>query len=200
MVAQQQQWEQEGRPANDPEIIQPPLPYEHVMTKIQDIAHRTSLSDHIFPIEFILTHLCKYSIEQGQDERIGADPAWPIILFMNLHVPYPSITRVLERILDAQEAPFTGRRRKVVVLWIVEVLLRWAREAETQGTAGGMGRWVEDLLNRSYEAMEEVARLDERAGRAHAGDTQTIIANVRELQGWVQDTLGSRGTTGVRLF
>ncbi|KAF3767257.1 nucleoporin-domain-containing protein [Cryphonectria parasitica EP155] len=198
--AQEQEWEAAGRPRDNPNVMEPPLPYEHVMAKVQDIAHRTSLNDHIFPIEFILTYLCRYSIEHGQDERIGANPAWPVLLFLNLHVPYPSITRVLERILDAQEAPFTGRRRKVVVGWIAEALLRWAREAETQGTAGGIGRWVEDLLHRCQEALEEIAHLDERSGKPHAADTQSLFAHVRELQGWVQETLGGRGTTGVRLF
>lgn len=170
------------------------------MAQVQAIAHRTSLNDHIFPIEYILTYLCKYSIEHGQDERIGANPAWPALLFMNLHVPFPSITRVLERILDAQEAPFTGRRRKVIVLCIAEVLLRWVREADTQGTVSSVGLWVEDLLVRCTEAMQEIKHQEERSGKANVGDTQALIANLRELQGWFDETLGGRLGDSVRRF
>lgn len=193
-------WDAAGRPTDDPDCVQPPLPYEHVMSRVQDVAHRTSLNDHIFPIDVVLTLLCRYSIENTQDETIGADPSWPVLLFLSLNVPHASITRVLERILDAQEAPFTGRRRRVVVRWLNEVLVSWVRNVETQGTAGGLGRWVADLLERCHEAMEEVVRLEERATRAVSADTQAVHAQVRELQTWVQGVLDGRGAPASRLF
>lgn len=200
VLAQQLEWEQAGRPSNDPERMQPPLPYEHVMSKVQDVAHRTSLNDHVFPIDVILTLLCRYSIEQEQDERIGADPTWPVLLFVNLDVPHASITRVLERILDAQEAPFTGRRRKIVVRWLNEVLTRWFHEVETQGMSGGIGRWVADLVDRCLEAMEEVVQLDERAGKPPSPDTQGVLAQTRTLRDWCQRNLGIRAGPAARLF
>lgn len=170
------------------------------MTKVQEVAHRTSLNDHVFPIDVILTLLCRYSIEQEQDERIGADPTWPVLLFLTLDVPHASVTRVLERILDAQEAPFTARRRKVVVRWINEVLSRWFHEVETQGTSGGIGRWVADLVDRCLDAMEEVVQLDERAGRQPSADTQGVLAQTRALRDWSQRNLDGRGVAGGRLF
>lgn len=193
-------YETAGRPANEPEPTQPPLPCEHVMSKVQDVAHRTSLNDHIFPIDVVLTLLCRYSVENSQDETIGANPNWPVLLFLSLNVPSASITRVLERILDSQEAPFTGRRRKVVVRWLTEVLTRWVRNVETQGTAGGLGHWVADLLDRCHEAMAEVVRLEERATRTVSADTQTVHAQVRELQTWVHGILDGRGAPSSRLF
>lgn len=180
--------------------MQPPLPYEHVVSKVQDVAHRTSLNDHVFPIDVILAMLCRYSIEQEQDERIGADPNWPVLLFVHLDVPHASITRVLERILDAQEAPFTARRRKVVVRWINEVLSRWFHEVETLGMSGGIGRWVAELVDRCVEAMEEVVQLDERAGRPPSQDTQGVLVQTRALREWCQTNLGGRGVPGGRLF
>ncbi|CAN8101920.1 unnamed protein product [Discula destructiva] len=193
-------WEAAGRPEKDPNIVQPPLPYEHVMSRVTDVAHRTSLNDHIFPIDVVLTLLCRYSIENGQDETIGADPSWPVLLFLSLNIPHASIARVLERILDAQEAPFTSRRRKVVVRWLNEVLARWVRNVETQGTAGGLGQWVADLLERCQEAIQEVVRAEERATRTVSTDTQTVHAQVRELQDWVQGVLDGRGAPASRLF
>lgn len=170
------------------------------MSKVQDVAHRTSLNDHVFPVEVILTLLCRYYIESEQDERIGADPTWPVLLFVSLDVPYASIARVLEHILDAQEAPFTGRRRKVVVQWINEVLRRWFREFETQGIGGGIGRWVVDLVDRCLEGLEEVLQLDERAGRPQSADTQGVLAQTRSLRDWVQSNLPGHGAMGGRLF
>lgn len=193
-------WEAAGRPAVEPEPIQPPLPYEHVMSKVQDVAHRTTLNDHIFPIDVVLTLLCRYSVDNSQDETIGADSSWPVFLFLALSVPHASISRVLERILDSQETPFTGRRRKVVVRWLTEVLARWVRHVETQGTAGGLGQWVADLLERCHETMAEVVRLEERATRAVSADTQTVHAQVRELQTWVRGILDGRGAPSSRLF
>lgn len=194
VLAQQRDWEAAGRPANDPEIIQPPLPYEHVMNKVQDIAHRTSLNDHVFPIDVVLTMLCRYTIEQAQDETIGADPTWPILLFATLGVAHASIARVLERILDAQEAPFTGRRRKVVVRWINEAVARWVQQVRTQGNAGGIGVWVTELLQRCYEALEEINQLDDRAGRPRSQDTQAVLQEVRDLQMEIQNILPGRGS------
>lgn len=200
VILQFEAWEAAGQPADDPNLVQPPMPYEHVMAKVQDVAHRTSLNDHIFPIDVVLTLLCRYAVENGQDEAIGADPSWPVLLFLSLNVPHASITRVLERVLDAQEAPFTGRRRKVVVRWLCEVLARWVRSVETQGGSGGMGQWVADLLERCHEAMEEVVRSEERQTRNVSPDTQAVHAQVRELQGWVQGVLEGRGAPNSRLF
>lgn len=200
IVQLQTAWEAAGRPDDDPDFIQPPLPYEHVTTKVQEVAHRTSLNDHIFPIDVVLTLLCRYSLENQQDETIGADPSWPIFVLFHLHVPHASVTRVLERILDAQEAPFTGRRRKVVVRWLCEAVARWVRYVEMQGTAGGLGPWVADLLDRCHEAMEEVVRLEARATRTVSVDTQSVHAQVREIQTWVQGILDGRGAPQSRLF
>lgn len=200
VIQQAAAWEAAGRPADDPNLVQPPLPCEHVMSKVQDVAHRTSLNDHIFPIDVVLTLLCRYSIENAQDETIGANPSWPVLLFLSLHVPHASITRVVERILDAQEAPFVSRRRKVVVRWLNQVLVCWVRNVETQGTAGGLGQWVADLLERCHEAMEEVVRLEERATRTVSADTQAVHAQVRQLQEWVQGILDGRGAPASRLF
>lgn len=200
VMIQLSEWEDAGRPANNPDILQPPLPYEHVMNKVQDVAHRTSLNDHVFPIDTVLSLLCRYAVDQQQDETIGADPNWPVLLFFSLNVPSATMARVLERILDAQEAPFTGRRRLVVVRWVSEVVTRWVRDVETQGNSGAIGRWVADLLARCDEVMQELARQEARAQRAPSQAFQNVANRVHELQTWVQGIIDGRGAAGARYF
>ncbi|KAK3938258.1 Non-repetitive/WGA-negative nucleoporin C-terminal-domain-containing protein [Diplogelasinospora grovesii] len=151
-------------PADGPE--EPPKPYEMVSTQIQTIAHRTSLDSLIFPVDTLLPLVCGYALNNGQDASIGADPCWPVLLFLRLGVSHALIVRVLEGILDAQEAPFTGRRRKVVVQWIGVAVEAWVHEVERRGAVavggggggeGAIGQWVSDLLGRADEALVQIA-------------------------------------------
>lgn len=175
------------------------------MNKVQDVAHRTSLNDRVFPVDTVLSILCRYAVDQQQDETIGADPNWPVLLFFSLNVPCATMTRILERILDAQEAPFVSRRRLVVVRWLIEVITRWVREVETQGNASAIGRWVADLLARCDEVMAEIARNEMRGGAqqrasAHLQMLQNVVNNLHELQGWVQGIIDGRVTAGARYY
>ncbi|KAJ9156386.1 Nucleoporin-domain-containing protein [Pleurostoma richardsiae] len=169
---------------------EPPQPYESVSLQIQTIAHRTSLDSLIFPIDTLLTMVCEYAVANQQDETILADPAWPVLLFLGLGVSHAMVTRVLERIFDAQEAPFTGRRRRTVVRWIDTVIEGWMREVERRGltSAGkgetGLGAWVVDLLGRADEAMSELYER-ERTSRTppHAlAATEEIYRQTRRLR------------------
>ncbi|MCV5117030.1 hypothetical protein OFC47_26790, partial [Escherichia coli] len=82
------------------------------------IAHRTSLDSLIFPVDTLLPMVCAYAINNHQDASIGADPCWPVAAFLQLGVPHALTARVLENMPDAQEAPFVGKHRKLVVQWI----------------------------------------------------------------------------------
>lgn len=126
--------------------------------QIQTIAHRTSLNSLVFPIDVLLTIVCEYALAKQQDASIGADPAWPVLLFLQLRVSPAMIVRVLERILDTQEVPFTGRRRKAVVEWINAVVAVWCHELELNGmgsTKGdaSMAQWVVDLMGRAERTL-----------------------------------------------
>lgn len=169
-VEQRQQiWEEHRAGRELPKDVEvptapPPQPYEMVSANIQTIAHRTSLDSLIFPIDTLLPIVCKYAVSNGQDASIGADPCWPVLLFLQLGVSHALIVRVLEQIFDSQETPFTGRRRKVVVQWINVVVEAWAREIErrggpSQGTQGGegpLGSWVAELLGRCDEFIGQI--------------------------------------------
>ncbi|KJR81980.1 nuclear pore complex protein Nup155 [Sporothrix schenckii 1099-18] len=151
----------------------PPLPYEAVSVQIQTIAHRTSLDALIFPVETLLGTLCEYALTRQQDASIGADPAWPVLLFLQLRVSHAMVVHVLERLLDAQEVPFTGRRRRVVVAWIDTAVALWCHDVEVTGQVGAgdalgsgagtssgsgsqLGPWVADLMARAERAMTDL--------------------------------------------
>ncbi|KAK3323968.1 Non-repetitive/WGA-negative nucleoporin C-terminal-domain-containing protein [Cercophora scortea] len=159
----QQYWQmaQAGQPLPDDiptPTGEPPLPYEVVSSQIQAIAHRTSLDSLIFPVDSLLPIVCAYAINQGQGAAIGADPSWPVLLFLQLGVPHTLIVRVLEGIFDAQEVPFTGRRRTIVAQWLNVAIDAWVREVERRGAAGkggdgAIGSWVVELLGRVDESL-----------------------------------------------
>jgi nuclear pore complex protein Nup155 len=174
----------------------PPQPYEAISAQVQTIAHRTSLDSLIFPIDALLPVVCRYAISDHQDAGIGADPAWPIILFLQLGVSHALVTRVLEQMHDAQEAPFTGRRRRVLVQWINVAVDSWVRDVERRGGGGGGGKggdaaigpWVVQLLQRAEgtvaqmlqtvrgAAEREELEITRRKTAALARDVESLVA------------------------
>lgn len=55
----------------------------------------------------------------------GAPPNWPYELLLNCRVPHESMLAVLEQRFLSDEAPFTGRNKRLVANAIVYVLERW---------------------------------------------------------------------------
>ena len=178
-----------------------------VSAQIQTIAHRTSLDSLVFPIDTLLPILCRYAVSNGQDASIGCDPCWPVLLFLQLDVSSALVARVLEQLFDAQEAPFTGRRRKVVVQWIDVVVEGWVREAERRGAAatavgskggeGALGEWVAELLARCDEALAQM--LGAARGTAEAEELAETRRHTRLLQKAVAG-LGVGSVQGSVLF
>lgn len=134
------------------------LPYESVSVKIQNIAHRTSLDSVIFPIPTLLPEVCRYACVNGQDATIGADPAWPVQLFLAVGVSHDMIIRVLEHVFDTQDYGFTGtaRRTRLVEL-IAYVVDSWAKEIRRRGASakgtGLMSPGLVDLIERCERAL-----------------------------------------------
>ncbi|KAK0636503.1 putative nuclear pore complex protein [Bombardia bombarda] len=142
-------------------VAEPAKPYEAISNKIQEIAHRTSLDSLIFPVDTLLPIICTYAVNESQDASVGADAAWPVLLFLSLGVPHALIVRVLEGIFEAQEAPFTAKRRKVVVHWINVAVNLWVHDVERRGamSKGGdsaISRWVSELLDRADQCIVQI--------------------------------------------
>lgn len=167
----------------------PPLPYESVSSKIQNIAHRTSLDSFIFPIQTLLPELCKYAVAYQQDATVGADPAWPVQLFLTLGVSHDMILRVLENVFDTQDYGFSGSVRNRIIELIVFVVNDWAAEIRRRG--GGskgstIGPLVMDLLKRCDAALPLPGQGSNPGGADLANIRRVLKALKREVDGLAQ--------------
>ncbi|CAM1503113.1 Fc.00g078890.m01.CDS01 [Cosmosporella sp. VM-42] len=174
---------------SEPGMPSPPLPYESVTSKIQNIAHRTSLDSFIFPIQTLLPELCRYAVAYQQDATIGADPSWPIQLFLTLGVSHDMIVRVLENIFDTQDYGFSGSVRNRIIELIVFVVNDWAAEVRRRGGAGkggSIGPSVGELLARCDAALPPPGHGNNNGG-ADLADVRRVLKTLRrEVAGLVE--------------
>ncbi|KAK5991337.1 Nuclear pore protein [Cladobotryum mycophilum] len=174
--------------ATEPGMPSPPLPYEAVTSKIQNIAHHTSLDSFVFPIQTLLPQLCRYAVAYQQDATIGADPTWPVQLFLSLGVSHDMIVRVLENIFDTQDYGFSGTVRNRMIEVIVYVVNDWVAEVRRRGGAGkggSLGPSVGDLLQRCEGALPAAGHGSNNGG-ADLADVRRVLRMLRrEVAGLV---------------
>jgi nuclear pore complex protein Nup155 len=172
-----------------PGVAPPPMPYESVSSKIQNIAHRTSLDSFVFPIPTLLSELCRYAVAYQQDATIGADPAWPVQLFLALGVSHDMIVRVLENVFDTQDYGFSGMVRNRIIELIVYVVNDWVAETRRRGGAakgGSLGASVSDLLSRCESALPSPGHGHNNGG-ADLADIRRVLRTLRrEVAGLVE--------------
>lgn len=169
----------------------PPLPYESVSSKIQNIAHRTSLDSFVFPIQTLLPELCRYAVAYEQDATIGADPTWPVQLFLSLGVSHDMIVRVLENVFDTQDYGFSGPVRNRMIELIVFAVRDWVAEVRRRGGGGGkgyagMGMSVAELLQRCEAAMPAPGHGSNHGGAELAEVRRGLKALRREVAALVE--------------
>ncbi|KAH8687014.1 Non-repetitive/WGA-negative nucleoporin C-terminal-domain-containing protein [Ilyonectria robusta] len=174
---------------SEPGMPSPPLPYESVTSKIQNIAHRTSLDSFIFPIQTLLPELCRYAVAYQQDTTIGADPTWPVQLFLTLGVSHDMIVRVLENIFDTQDYGFSGSVRNRIIELIVFVVNDWSAEVRRRGgggKGGSIGPSVVELLKRCDAALPPPGHGNNLGGADLADVRRVLKALKREVDGLAQ--------------
>ncbi|TEA18290.1 Nucleoporin NUP170 [Colletotrichum sidae] len=177
-----------------------PSPYESVSVKVQNIAHRTSLDSFIFPVAVLLPEICRYSVEYHQDAEIGADPTWPVQLFISLGVSHDMVTRVLESVFDTQDYGFSGNARNRIIELIVFAVDNWQKDVKRRGGAsvkgdGAIGTWVKDLLSRCEASMPPAGQGSNPGGTDLAEVRRHLRAVRREVDGLVE-----RGPSGSLRF
>ncbi|KAI8273865.1 Nucleoporin NUP170 [Colletotrichum sp. SAR11_240] len=177
-----------------------PSPYESVSVKVQNIAHRTSLDSFIFPVPVLLPEVCRYAVEYHQDAEIGADPTWPVQLFISLGVSHDMVTRVLESVFDTQDYGFSGNNRNRIIELIVFAVDVWQREVKRRGGAslkgdGAIGAWVKDLLSRCESSLPPAGHGSNPGGADLAEVRRRLRAVRREVDGLVE-----RGPSGSLRF
>lgn len=176
----------------------PPLPYEAVSSKIQNIAHHTSLDSFVFPIETLLPELCRYAVAYQQDTTIGADPSWPVQLFLALGVSHDMIVRVLENIFDTQDYGFSGMVRNRIIEIIVYVVNDWVGEVRRRGGAlkgSSITSSVGELLGQCEAALPPPGHGSNHGGADLAEVRRVLKTLRREVGGLVE-----RAPTGSMRF
>jgi|TARA_R110002003_G_scaffold64_8_gene6021 nuclear pore complex protein Nup155 len=117
--------------------------------KVEDIGHRTNLNENVFPVNIILQLLLQYDLEfytheaslrngsAAQSLAHNANLTWPIDVFLKLNAPFEYLVATLEALWYAQEAPFTGRNRKLLVKWIIYLVEQWGITSRRTGALFG---------------------------------------------------------------
>lgn len=152
---------------------------------------------------------------------MGADPNWPVRLFLSLGVSHDMVTRVLENLFDTQDHGFTGALRLRVIEWIATVIEIWIAEVRRRGGNGGnrmngsasigpgstlggaaggaaptgvLAQWVADLLVRCDDALPAPT-----GGAAHQNvggcDLPELRRRVRGVKRDVQSMTERLGST-----
>lgn len=179
--------------ASKPGETEPPMPYEAVSSKIQNIAHYTSLDSFVFPIQTLLPELCRYAVAYQQDATIGADPMWPAQLFLTLGVSHSMIVQVLENIFDTQDYGFSGMVRNRIIEVIVFVVSDWAAEVRRRGgqtNGGAIGPAVSELLARCESALPPPGHGNNNGG-ADLADIRRVLKTLRREVSGLADRVPS---------
>ncbi|KAF2035093.1 nucleoporin-domain-containing protein [Setomelanomma holmii] len=124
-------------------------PWEIVAMKVEDIGHRTNLNENVFPVNIVLQLLLQYDIEfytheanlrngsAAQTLAHNANLTWPIDVFLKLNAPFEYLVATLEALWYAQEPPFNGRNRKLLVKWIIYLVEQWGITSRRTGPLFG---------------------------------------------------------------
>ncbi|CAO2652872.1 Nn.00g022830.m01.CDS01 [Neocucurbitaria sp. VM-36] len=121
-------------------------PWESVALKVEDIGHRVNLNESVFPVNVVLQLLLQYDLEfythdanaaNAQNLALNANLTWPIDVFLKLNAPFESLVATLEALWYAQEHPFAGRNRKLLVKWIIYSVEQWGAVSRRTGALFG---------------------------------------------------------------
>ncbi|KAF2714183.1 nucleoporin-domain-containing protein [Pleomassaria siparia CBS 279.74] len=124
-------------------------PWELVSLKVEDIGRRVSLSENVFPVNIVLQILLQYDLtfytHEPNQRATNADNTllrcdnlrWPIDVFVRLNAPFESLVSTLEALWYAQEHPFGGRNRKMLVKWLIYTVEKWHEGSRRSGQQFG---------------------------------------------------------------
>jgi nuclear pore complex protein Nup155 len=134
-------------------------PWELVAEETRQIGRRVNRSETVFPVNVLLQMLLQYDVEyythgnesssrglglgrtNSRDQNVPqlrpAPLTWVLDVFISLDVPFEILVATLESIWYAQEMPFAGKNRKLVVKWLIYTVERWEDISRRQGLAFG---------------------------------------------------------------
>jgi len=131
--------------------------------------------------------LLQYNIEfcihdanapNGQNLALNANLTWPIDVFIRLNAPFETLVSTLEALWYAQEHPFVGRSRKLLVKWIIYTVEQWGVVSRRTGALFGNPEnaiGIADVL-RVVLGSDALGRdVDDQAWILRARDVSTTV-------------------------
>ncbi|KAI9718299.1 MAG: hypothetical protein M1828_006763 [Chrysothrix sp. TS-e1954] len=111
-------------------------PYEAVIQKVQEIGRRLNLSETTFPVSTLLPMLERYAHEY---QRNAGTASWVVAMFIDLGVAHDILLYTLESMYYAEEAPFKGKQKRVIVVDMLYVIRDWFDKTTTVGARAAFG-------------------------------------------------------------
>ncbi|KAJ4989911.1 non-repetitive/WGA-negative nucleoporin [Stagonosporopsis vannaccii] len=120
-------------------------PWESVALKVEDIGRRVNMNENIFPINIVLQLLLQYDLEyythdanaNSRGLTVNANITWPIDVLVRLNAPFEYLVATFEALWYAQEAPFSGRNKKLLVKWSIYTIEQWGIISRRSGALFG---------------------------------------------------------------
>lgn len=123
-------------------------PWELVSITVESIGRRVSLNENVFPVNVLLQILLQYHLSyythdatlsrNGSPDLLTCSSiTWPLDTFIKLNAPFEILVATLEALWYAQEPPFNGRNRKLLVKWIIYTVEEWGQASNRQGQPFG---------------------------------------------------------------
>ena len=120
-------------------------PWESVAIKVEEIGRRVNMNENVFPINIALQLLLQYDLEYYTHDAnanlrgliLNANITWPIDVLIRLNAPFEYLVATFEALWYAQEAPFSGRNKKLLVKWIFYTIEQWGIISRRSGAQFG---------------------------------------------------------------
>ena len=120
-------------------------PWESLALKVEEIGRRVNMNEIVFPVNIVLQLLLQYDLEyythdaspNARDLLPNANLTWPIDVLVRLNAPFEYLVATFEAIWYAQEAPFAGRNKKLVVKWTIHTIEQWGILSRRSGALFG---------------------------------------------------------------
>ncbi|KAF2013061.1 non-repetitive nucleoporin-like protein [Aaosphaeria arxii CBS 175.79] len=165
-------------------------PWETVSLEVENVGRRVNLNENVFPVNILLQLLLQYDVQnynhdstpsRGAAELIPcSNLTWPIDVFIKLDAPFEALVATLESLWYAQEPPFTGPKRKLIVKWIIYTINQWKETSRRQGVPFG----AEENALGLADCLRVVLQSDNGLRRDSADDKEWIERG-RELKEFV---------------
>ncbi|XPS77466.1 hypothetical protein M3J09_009491 [Ascochyta lentis] len=120
-------------------------PWESLALNVEEIGRRVNMNENVFPVNIVLQLLLQYDLEyythdvnsNSRDLILNSNMTWPIDILVRLNAPFENLVATFEALWYAQEAPFAGRNKKLLVKWSIYTIEQWGITSRRSGALFG---------------------------------------------------------------